>query len=146
LLHASAFAFKSYHFEIILGILFLVWANDIGGFFSGMALGRNKLFLRVSPKKTWEGSIGGALLAITTGLLLSVFWNIINPVQWFVLATLIIFIGRCGDLVESLLKRSLAIKDSGDVIPGHGGFLDRFDSLLLSSPFIAAFLKIIAEN
>jgi phosphatidate cytidylyltransferase len=146
LLHASAFVFNSYHYEIILGILFLVWANDIGGFFSGMMLGRNKLFLRVSPKKTWEGSVGGALFCIFTGLTLSIFYKLINPVEWFILAFIIIVIGSCGDLVESLLKRSLSIKDSGDVIPGHGGFLDRFDSLLLSSPFIAAFLKIIAEN
>lgn len=144
LLHVSAFAPGSYHYELILGILFIIWANDIGGYFSGMLLGKNKLFLRVSPKKTWEGSVGGALLAITTGLVLSVFYNYLDAVEWFIMAFIIIIIGSCGDLVESLLKRSLAIKDSGDIIPGHGGFLDRFDSLLLSSPFIAAFLKIFS--
>jgi phosphatidate cytidylyltransferase len=146
LLHVTAFAYgATYHFELILGILFLVWANDIGGFFSGMLLGRNKLFLRVSPKKTWEGSVGGALLTIFTSLTLSIFWNQnLNAIQWLIMAFIIVVIGSCGDLVESLLKRSLAIKDSGDVIPGHGGFLDRFDSLLLSAPFIAAFLKIFS--
>jgi phosphatidate cytidylyltransferase len=144
LLHACAFTFNTYHYEIILGLLFLVWANDIGGFFSGKYLGRNKLFLRVSPKKTWEGSLGGALLSISTGLILSVFYKDLNAIEWLIMAIIIIVIGSCGDLVESLLKRSLAIKDSGDVIPGHGGFLDRFDSLLLSAPFIAAFLKIFS--
>lgn len=144
LLHACAFAFGSvYHYEIILGILLLIWANDIGGFFSGMLLGRNKLFIRVSPKKTWEGSVGGALLTIFTGLTLSLFYKDLTAIDWFIMAFVIVVIGSCGDLVESLLKRSLAIKDSGNTIPGHGGFLDRFDSLLLSAPFIAAFLKII---
>ena len=142
LLHACAFVYRDYHYEIILGLLLLVWSNDIGGFFSGMLLGKNKLFVRVSPKKTWEGSLGGALMTIITSLILSLFYNNLNPIQWFAMAIIIIVIGSCGDLVESLLKRSLAIKDSGDVIPGHGGFLDRFDSLLLSAPFIAAFLKI----
>lgn len=143
LLHVSVFAFSEYHYEIILGVLFLVWANDIGGFFSGMLLGRNKLFLRVSPKKTWEGSVGGALFTIFTSLTLSIFYKNLNAIEWLIMAFIIVVIGSCGDLVESLLKRSLAIKDSGDVIPGHGGFLDRFDSLLLSAPFIAAFLKIV---
>lgn len=144
LLHASVFVFDEYHYEIILGCLFLIWANDIGGFFSGMHLGRNKLFLRVSPKKTWEGSVGGALLTIFTSFTLSLFYKDLSAIQWLIMAFIIVVIGSCGDLVESLLKRSLAIKDSGNVIPGHGGFLDRFDSLLLSSPFIAAFLKIIS--
>lgn len=145
LLHICAFINGTYHYGLILGILFLVWANDIGGYFSGKYLGKNKLFLRVSPKKTWEGSIGGALLTIITGLILSLFFKEnLDAIEWFFLAFIIIIIGSCGDLVESLLKRSLEIKDSGDVIPGHGGFLDRFDSLLLSIPFIAAFLKIFS--
>jgi phosphatidate cytidylyltransferase len=146
LLHACAFNFSTYHYEIILGTLFLVWANDIGGFFSGMMLGKTKLFLRVSPKKTWEGSIGGALLAVVTAFVLSLFYTQLNTIQWIIMSLIIVVIGSCGDLVESLFKRSLEIKDSGDIIPGHGGFLDRFDSLLLSAPFIAAFLKIISVN
>jgi phosphatidate cytidylyltransferase len=144
LLHPTAYLFHTYNHEIILGILFLVWANDIGGFFSGMMLGKNKLFLRVSPKKTWEGSVGGALMSIFTALTISLFYKNLNVFEWLILTFIIVVVGSCGDLVESLLKRSLAIKDSGDLIPGHGGFLDRFDSLLLSSPFIAAFLKIFS--
>ena len=142
LLTVSSFRDGEYNYKIILGILFLLWSNDIGGYFSGMMLGKNKLFFRVSPKKTWEGTIGGALMSIFTALTLSIFWKDLSGIQWLILATIIIVVGSYGDLVESLLKRSLAIKDSGQAIPGHGGFLDRFDGLLLSAPFIAAFLKI----
>ncbi|HEX8546119.1 MAG TPA: phosphatidate cytidylyltransferase [Cytophagaceae bacterium] len=142
LLSVSAFRDGQYNYRIILGVLFLLWSNDIGGYFSGMLLGKNKLFFRVSPKKTWEGTIGGALMSIFTALTLSIFWKDLGGIQWLILASIIVVIGSYGDLVESLLKRSLAIKDSGQAIPGHGGFLDRFDGLLLSAPFIAAFLKI----
>jgi phosphatidate cytidylyltransferase len=144
LLNVSAFRDGIYNYRIVLGILLLLWSNDIGGYFSGMIIGKNKLFFRISPKKTWEGSLGGALFAIFTGLALSVFYKDLNVIQWLILASIIIVIGSLGDLVESLLKRSLAIKDSAQTIPGHGGFLDRFDGLLLSAPFIAAFLKIFS--
>lgn len=143
LLNVSAFATGQYDYKIILGIIVCIWANDIGGYLAGMAVGKHKLFYRISPKKTWEGSIGGALLTVFTALALSINFPVLTVIQWLVLASLVIIFGSYGDLVESLLKRSLAIKDSGQSIPGHGGFLDRFDGLLLSSPFIAAFLKII---
>lgn len=142
LLNVSAFRNGEYNYRIVLGILLLLWSNDIGGYFSGMIIGKNKLFFRVSPKKTWEGTIGGALFGIFTSLILSVFFKDLSVIQWLILASIIVVIGSYGDLVESLLKRSLAIKDSAQTIPGHGGFLDRFDGLLLSAPFIAAFLKI----
>lgn len=108
-----------------------------------MALGKTKLFFRISPK-TWEGSIGGGLFALAIGFILSLFWKELDTLHWLIMATIIVVVGSYGDLVESLLKRSLAIKDSAQTIPGHGGFLDRFDGLLLSSPFIAAFLKIFS--
>ncbi|HXA00661.1 MAG TPA: phosphatidate cytidylyltransferase [Cytophagaceae bacterium] len=141
LLHSCAIHLGEYNHHIILGILFLLWANDVGGYVAGMMLGKNKLFMRVSPKKTWEGSTGGGLLSVFTALTLSVIFRELNPFQWLVMSLIIIVVGSYGDLVESLLKRSLSIKDSGEAIPGHGGFLDRFDGLLLSTPFIAAFLK-----
>lgn len=144
LLNVSAFISGTYNYKIVLGILFLLWANDVGGYFSGKMLGKNKLFFSISPKKTWEGTIGGGILSLFTGLILSLFWKELNTVQWLILTIIIVVVGSYGDLVESLLKRSLGIKDSGQTIPGHGGFLDRFDGLLLSSPFIAAFLKILS--
>ncbi|WP_028979795.1 phosphatidate cytidylyltransferase [Sporocytophaga myxococcoides] len=144
LLNVCAFYLQEYNFHIILGILLILWANDIGGYVAGMALGKTKLFFRISPKKTWEGSIGGGLFALAIGFTLSLFWKELDTLHWLIMAAIIVVVGSYGDLVESLLKRSLAIKDSAQTIPGHGGFLDRFDGLLLSSPFIAAFLKIFS--
>ncbi|MFN3403451.1 MAG: phosphatidate cytidylyltransferase [Cytophagaceae bacterium] len=142
LLNVSAFFQDEYNFKIILGILFLLWANDIGGYIAGMALGKTKLFFRISPKKTWEGSIGGGLFCLFTALGLSVFIEDLNTIHWIIVSVIVIVLGSYGDLVESYLKRSLSIKDSSQAIPGHGGFLDRFDGLLLASPFIAAFIKL----
>lgn len=144
LLHVSAYHLQNYSAEIILGILFILWSNDVGGYIAGMTMGKHKLFLRVSPKKTWEGSIGGGILALGIAILISLWFKQLDMIQWMGLAVIIVIFGSYGDLVESLLKRSLAVKDSGASIPGHGGFLDRFDGLILSSPFIAAFLKIIS--
>jgi phosphatidate cytidylyltransferase len=142
LLHVCVFQESIYNFKIILGILLLLWANDIGGYFAGRFLGKTKLFPRISPKKTWEGSIGGAVLSLTTSIVLSFYFKDFNLISWIILSIIIVVIGSYGDLVESLLKRGFQIKDSSQIIPGHGGFLDRFDGLLLSIPFIAAYLKI----
>jgi phosphatidate cytidylyltransferase len=142
LLHVVAFCKESYGFEVILGVFLINWANDTGAFFAGTKFGKTKLFKRISPKKTWEGFIGGMLLslAMTIGLIYYTeqfqFW------QWLVIGTIVVVAGTYGDLVESLFKRSILIKDSGAALPGHGGFLDRFDALMYSLPFIAVFLKL----
>lgn len=143
LLNVIAFNSGGYRFHVILGILFILWASDTGAYFTGILFGKKKLFLRVSPKKTWEGSIGGALLALIFAYGFSVYFNDLTLIQWLVAAVLIVIAGVYGDLVESLFKRSIEIKDSGTSIPGHGGFLDRFDGLLLASPFVAAFINLI---
>lgn len=143
LLNVIAFDSGGYRFHVILGILFILWASDSGAYFSGILFGKKKLFLRVSPKKTWEGSIGGAILALVFAYGFSVYFNDLTLIQWLVAAILIVIAGVYGDLVESLFKRSIEIKDSGTSIPGHGGFLDRFDGLLLASPFVAAFISLI---
>lgn len=140
--HIIAFHTGTYRPGIILGIIFIQWASDTGAFFSGNKFGRRKLFERISPKKSWEGFLGGTILALSMGLLLSRYFTILIPWEWMGIAIIIAIVGTYGDLVESLFKRSMEIKDSGTVIPGHGGFLDRFDSLILSLPFIALFLKI----
>lgn len=132
----------TYSYERVLGCLFLLWASDSGAYFAGTRFGRTKLFERVSPKKSWEGSFGGAVTAMIVAYILSQTYEDLNPWQWYWIAAVIVVAGTYGDLVESLFKRSIQIKDSGSVIPGHGGFLDRFDGLLLSAPFIVTFLKV----
>lgn len=142
LLNIAVFENGIYNFEIIFGCLFILWASDTGAYFAGTFLGKRKLFERISPKKSWEGFFGGAFLALVFTLLMAHFFHTLALWQWLVVGVIIIVGGTFGDLVESLLKRSMAIKDSGSSLPGHGGFLDRFDGLLISAPFIVAFLEI----
>ncbi len=142
LLNAAAFENGRYNYEIIFGCLFILWASDTGAYFAGTYFGKRKLFERISPKKSWEGAFGGALLATIFALGISNYFHSLAFWQWMVINVIIIIGGVYGDLVESMFKRSIEIKDSGDSLPGHGGFLDRFDGLLISAPFIVAFLKI----
>lgn len=143
LLHYAVFRGGVYHYQVILGILLLLWANDTGGYFGGRFLGKHKLYERISPKKTWEGSISGALFSLViAGCVYYVFGTFSWPV-WIGLSLVIVVAGSLGDLVESQLKRSLSIKDSGSSIPGHGGFLDRFDGLIVSLPFIVAYFELL---
>jgi phosphatidate cytidylyltransferase len=132
----------NYNYEIILGSLLILWASDTGAYFAGTRFGKRKLFERISPKKSWEGFVGGAVLALIFVFGLSLFLHSLTVEQWLIVGIIIIVGGTFGDLIESLLKRSIEIKDSGDSLPGHGGFLDRFDGLLISAPFIAAYLEI----
>lgn len=133
---------NTYRYELVIGPLLILWASDSGAYFAGTKFGKTKLFERVSPKKSWEGSLGGAFAAIITAYVLSYYFTVLPPWQWMGVTAIIIIAGTYGDLIESLFKRSIAIKDSGKGLPGHGGFMDRFDGLLLSAPFIIAFIKI----
>ncbi|WP_209331317.1 phosphatidate cytidylyltransferase [Lunatimonas salinarum] len=143
LLTVAAFSVdKTFHYEIVIGSLFILWASDSGAYFAGTKFGKTKLFERVSPKKSWEGSLGGAATALTVTYFISQYFTVLHAWQWYSIAAIIIIAGTYGDLIESLFKRSIDIKDSGRGLPGHGGFMDRFDGLLLSTPFIVAFLKI----
>src|SRR5690606_6344758 len=146
LMSAIAFNQGVYRYEIILGCLLILWASDTGAYFASTFFGRNKLFERISPRKSWEGFFGGALLALVIALILATYFPVLDRIQWIVVSFIIIVGGTFGDLTESLLKRSIEIKDSGASLPGHGGFLDRFDGLLLSSPFILAFLELFVGN
>jgi phosphatidate cytidylyltransferase len=143
LIHVSVFHNGVYDYEIIIGMLLLLWASDTGAYFAGTKFGKTKLFERVSPKKSWEGSIGGTITAFLMAFAVSYYFDALKQWEWLTVAAIMVIIGTYGDLVESLFKRSIEIKDSGQSIPGHGGFLDRFDGLLLASPFIVAFLRII---
>lgn len=148
LLNIAAFEDGVYHYQIIFGCLFILWASDTGAYFAGTFLGKNKLFERISPKKSWEGFFGGAALAMAFAVGLPFFFEAIGQTStlslfnWIIVGLIIIVGGTFGDLIESLLKRSIEIKDSGDSLPGHGGFLDRFDGLLISAPFIVAYIEL----
>ena len=126
-----------YNRFFILGIFLVIWSNDTGAYFSGKLLGKTKLFPRVSPNKTVEGSVGGLLLAF---IIISIYYKFFVKAEytyfWWLMFTLIISIaGILGDLIESQIKRNLGVKDSGSILPGHGGFLDRFDAFIFAVPF-----------
>lgn len=129
-----------------LCIFIFLWANDTGAYCSGSLFGKHKLFPRISPGKTWEGSIGGAILVLAIAAVIHFLFPHINEElglslpQWMGLALVIVVFGTWGDLVESLFKRTLGIKDSGNILPGHGGMLDRFDSSLMAMPAAVIYL------
>lgn len=131
---------NSYQSGIILGSFILIWINDSFAYVTGSLLGKHKLLERISPKKTVEGFIGGLLFTLATGYLLSFQFSTLSSNQWVLLAAIIGIFGVLGDLIESMFKRRAKVKDSGNVIPGHGGFLDRLDSIIFAAPFIFAYL------
>lgn len=135
-----------YNYIVPLCVFIFLWTNDTGAYCSGSLLGKHKLFPRISPGKTWEGSIGGAVLVlIAAGVVYNLFPQIENELglsvlEWLGLGLVIVVFGTWGDLVESLFKRTLGIKDSGNILPGHGGMLDRFDSSLMAMPAAVIYL------
>jgi len=128
---------------IIIGFFILIWANDTGAYLTGMSLGLHKLMERISPKKTWEGFIGGLIIASFAAWFLSDWLGVVNKIHWVIISIIISVAGTYGDLVESMLKRSTGVKDSGTIMPGHGGFLDRFDSAILSFPLVYLFISLV---
>jgi phosphatidate cytidylyltransferase len=128
---------------IIIGFFILIWANDTGAYLTGMSFGRHKLMERISPKKTWEGFFGGILIASVVALFLSAWLGVVDKIHWIIIAIIISVAGTFGDLIESMLKRSTGVKDSGTIMPGHGGFLDRFDSALISFPVVYLFISLV---
>lgn len=133
----------SYNPYIPLGFLIMLWANDTGAYLSGRSFGKHKLFERISPNKTWEGFIGGVLLAVVIAFNLEQYFGSLSKWEWASMAIIIGVFGTLGDLVESMLKRSLGVKDSGNILPGHGGLLDRFDGLLIAAPLVFFFLLMV---
>lgn len=131
-----------YHPFLIASIFVLVWANDIFAFLIGKYFGKRKLFERISPKKTVAGFLGGMVACIVAGLLIAHYLNTHNLFFWLGMAILISFIGPIGDLIQSKFKRQAGVKDSGTLIPGHGGAYDRLDSLIYSSPFIYTYITL----
>jgi len=133
----------NFNYAIPLGFMILLWTNDTGAYLAGRSFGKRKLFERISPKKTWEGFVGGVLLAVVVALNLEKYFGALLTWQWVALAVIIGVFGTLGDLVESMLKRSLHVKDSGSILPGHGGLLDRFDGLLVAAPLVYLFLLLL---
>jgi len=129
-----------YTHRIFLGILILVWINDTGAYITGTTLGKHKLFPRISPKKSWEGFAGGTLLTLVAAIWMNKIMGMLSVHDWMILAVIVCVMGVYGDLVESLIKRNVNRKDSGDLMPGHGGVLDRFDSLLFVIPAALIYL------
>ena len=140
LLDWIAFRGGSYDLTLPLGLLLLTWISDTAAYLVGSRFGRGLLFPRISPKKTWEGTVGGGLLTIGLSLLFAELLGELSSGQWAVLALLVVIFGSLGDLVESMLKRSRGVKDSGTLLPGHGGVLDRFDAFIFLLPWAAAYL------
>ena len=120
-----------------------MWASDTGAYCVGSLIGKHPLFKRISPNKSWEGSVGGAVLAIGISMIFAHDdTSLDSTLQWAGMALVVVVFGTWGDLVESLMKRQLGIKDSGNILPGHGGMLDRFDSSLIAIPAVALYLAI----
>jgi phosphatidate cytidylyltransferase len=127
-----------YDFRVILGMLFLTWMLDTMAYFGGRFLGKHKLWERISPKKTWEGAATGAVFCIGLSIGLECWWPM--SWSWLVVGLITSVVSQLGDLVESMYKRSLQIKDSGGILPGHGGLLDRFDGLLITIPVVYLYI------
>lgn len=134
----------SYMGILPLSVFIFLWSSDSGAYCFGSMFGRRKLFPSISPNKSWEGSIGGGITALVVSVIIAQFSSALSLVEWMGLALTVVIFGTWGDLVESLLKRKLGIKDSGHVLPGHGGMLDRFDSAMLAIPAVCIYLYTIA--
>lgn len=129
--------------RIILGFFILIWSNDTFAYLVGRTVGKTKLFERISPKKTWEGTIGGIICTQGLAFVLSLYFTELALIHWLAIGFIVSVTGTLGDLVESKFKRNLEVKDSGNILPGHGGVLDRFDGVLLAVPFVVAYLCLV---
>lgn len=127
-----------------LSIFIFTWINDTGAYCTGMLFGKHRLFERISPKKSWEGSIGGGVFSIIAAIVMAHYFPFMPISIWIGLALTVVIFGTLSDLTESLLKRTIGIKDSGNILPGHGGMLDRFDSTLMAVPAAVVYLYIIS--
>lgn len=128
---------------LVIGFFILLWLQDTGAYISGSLWGKNPLFKRISPTKSIEGLVGGIILVAGASFVLSRFFHVLSPAAWVVSGLLISVFSTFGDLAESMLKRSAGIKDSGNILPGHGGILDRFDGVFFAAPMYYFFLRLI---
>jgi phosphatidate cytidylyltransferase len=132
-----------YSSHLLLGFLFLMWSFDTLAYVFGVSFGKHRLFERVSPKKSWEGFVGGLLSSIGVAYVISLFFTELSFLNWAVLSVIVSVFGTYGDLVESAFKRNIDEKDSGSILPGHGGILDRFDAVFFTLPLFYLYLQLI---
>ena len=142
-LHFLAFHSGEYDSSLLFGFFILLWGNDTGAYLVGSLLGRHRLFERISPKKSWEGAIGGFIITLLIAFVLSKIFTNFTLVNWLFIGAISSIMGVFGDLTESLIKRSVNKKDSGALLPGHGGILDRFDAIVFAAPMVCGYLVLI---
>jgi phosphatidate cytidylyltransferase len=130
-----------HNYWLLLGFFILQWSNDTGAYLIGSSLGKHKMTPEISPNKTWEGAIGGFVMSLLVAFVISYF-TYSSLLHWLAISTIVVIFGTIGDLTESRIKRTCGVKDSGRIMPGHGGILDRFDGVLFSAPFVLAYLHI----
>lgn len=135
---------NQYDYILLLSVFILIWMSDVGGYFAGVNFGKHKLLERISPKKSWEGVAGGFVLCIISSIILSNFVTKLDLTEWIILGIIICISSVIGDLIESMIKRTANVKDSGTILPGHGGILDRFDSALLVIPIVYIYIILIS--
>lgn len=140
LLHVALITGSVLDKHLLLGIFILIWVYDSSAYIIGSLIGKTKLAERISPMKTVEGLVGGAAFCVVTAWILSIWLGVRPVMDWMVLAGCVVVFGTMGDLLESLIKRHAGVKDSGTLLPGHGGVLDRFDNFFFSVPFIAVYI------
>ena len=139
----AAFDGTGYNYIMPLSIFIFLWCSDSGAYCIGSCIGRHRLFERISPKKSWEGSIGGGIVALIAAYILSMFFPTLSTLEWIGMSAVTVIAGTWGDLIESCMKREMQIKDSGNILPGHGGILDRFDSAILAIPSVIIYLYLL---
>jgi len=142
----SATNTPTYQWVWVIALLVFIWANDTGAYLIGVRFGKHRLFERISPKKSWEGFFGGFAFTVVSAFIFSCFFTQIAWYHWISLSVGVVIFGTYGDLFESLIKRTVEVKDSGRSLPGHGGFLDRFDSLLLAVYAMLFYMELFIRN
>lgn len=142
--HYDCFSASAPFYAIPLTLYVFIWLNDTGAYLSGTLFGKHRLYPRISPKKSWEGSIGGALLTMISAIVIACFCPFLSMWEWVGMALVVVVFGTLGDLTESMIKRHLGIKDSGRILPGHGGILDRLDSMLFAIPAVVVYLYVLS--
>ena len=133
----------TYDFRLLFGFFIILWTYDSFAYLTGILFGKHRIYPSISPKKSWEGFAGGLIFAVSVSILIAGFFNILSKSEWAIIAVIIVIFGTLGDFFESFLKRRANLKDSGNIIPGHGGILDRFDSVLFSIPAVFLYLSIL---
>jgi phosphatidate cytidylyltransferase len=141
-LHFMAFQSGEFDYRLLIGFFVILWSSDTFAYLVGVNFGKHKLMVRISPKKSWEGTIGGIIASLLAAFILSCFFKNLSMINWLIIGGIISIMGIFGDLTESMLKRSVNKKDSGAILPGHGGVLDRFDSVTFAAPIVFFYLTL----